>query len=544
MSSTSATFTSAASPAAADALILNALDFVKTLNTKIDSLSEKIDALEQRRKLEKEKAEWMEMLRINEEAKLEAMRRDTAKESVALARIRAMNQTSPEVSTSMTDTAEANVLLQKLDDNGGYSVLPEGGLAEDALMSEEELNVLSEINSEADLVVQIIALFSSVLPDLQVVNSETSPWLRQGTMESKFDMKPDGFITCCGQYVKVKNGMNVKTGFGDVSIHYGVPPKGVWDTITVFEAKLEISMKDWMQVVRYMANLPPGALCVLFDRLNCFLVTSGEKRTIVSIVKMRWVTPNSKSTFISFVRGKSQLWLDRLNSACSLFDVRLPDENAFLGSGATGRVFKVLDSTNSECALKIVDLEMGYSLVHEALLLKAAKKSKVVVDVVEEPKILDNDVGVAFLISPVGKAMNTEQDLSLELCIDIMQSLRKLHDSELWHGDPRLANLIRDPKSNRLLWIDFRESYESSSGFKTRDMEMLCKSIMKLRNDEPLDSSIQTLVKLYEESKAPETEVLARQLAKSCYSVLRCNGVFIEMLQSLLLENSADVCEE
>ena len=148
-------------------------------------------------------------------------------------------------------------------------------------------------------------------------------------------------------------------------------------------------------------------------------------------------------------------WIRLLRSACNVFNVKLVDNDAFLGAGATGRVFKVLRTDNSMVALKIITKDLPLLMI-ESNKMRAAQETGVVATVLEGYNLLDDGNGAGMLISPVGVSISRE-NLTEPIVTSIVRNLFILHRSGLQHGDPRLPNLIWSPKEG-ILWIDLMYS--------------------------------------------------------------------------------------
>ncbi|ORY42648.1 hypothetical protein BCR33DRAFT_301554 [Rhizoclosmatium globosum] len=183
--------------------------------------------------------------------------------------------------------------------------------------------------------------------------------------------------------------------------------------ITILERKLKFTEgRDFGQVIRYLQHLNnhhEGGNAVLFDKTRCWLIRAREKNVLYSIENVDWLAGGSKKKFVNFVHSSLQPWKGLILDDSNHFNVDLVNENAFLGTGATGRVFKVCRTTNGKTnyyALKIVLKPNNLSLISECRMLKAAEKTGVVVSVVGEFKQFGNGTGGGLLISPVGVPVN------------------------------------------------------------------------------------------------------------------------------------------
>ncbi|KAJ3110013.1 hypothetical protein HDU96_006986 [Phlyctochytrium bullatum] len=164
-------------------------------------------------------------------------------------------------------------------------------------------------------------------------------------------------------------------------------------------------------------------------------------------------------------KGISERWSRLVLSACERFGVDLAQDDPFLGAGATARVVKVQCEDGSVAALKVVLSKHLDFLEEEASVLarEACQNTGVAVKLLKPVTLLDDGLGAAILISPVGEPLKRD-DLTKNDIRSIFQSLFKLHQAGILHGDARLPNLIQHQTT--YLWIDFRPG-----GFSRLDMD-------------------------------------------------------------------------
>lgn len=271
----------------------------------------------------------------------------------------------------------------------------------------------------------------------------------------------------------------------------------------------------------YVQRLPPSARAVLFDRTKCWLIKTFNYRAeshssvasginyINSIEEILWVDSGSERVFLDFIVEALNPWMHLLWSACNVFSVNLVDNDAFLGAGATGRVFKVLRADNSMVALKIIRRDLSLLMV-ESTKMKAAENTGVVATVLEDYKLLDNGNGAGMLISPVGVPMSREM-LTEDIVMTIVRHLFILHSAGIQHGDPRVPNLIWSQQ--RFLWIDLMYSTFGSELGWEKDAQILSRSILGLSEKSHLSPQISALISQYSVQKNDEScQALARQL--------------------------------
>jgi tRNA A-37 threonylcarbamoyl transferase component Bud32 len=271
----------------------------------------------------------------------------------------------------------------------------------------------------------------------------------------------------------------------------------------------------------YVQKLPPFARAVLFDRTKCWLIqtfndsaevgsniVSGMNR-INSIDEIVWMNNGSERLFLEFIVEALKPWIDLLWSACNVFNVKLLDSDAFLGSGANGRVFKVRREDNTMVALKIITRDLPL-LIIESQKMKAAEETGVVATVLEEYKLLDNGNGAGMLIFPIGKPISRES-LTESTIMKIFHNLFILHRSGIQHGDPRLPNLIQ--VDEKILWIDLMYSMFDRESRWEQDATMLSRSILGLSEKNSLSQEISELISHYKLKQNDHSwEALAKQL--------------------------------
>ena len=230
---------------------------------------------------------------------------------------------------------------------------------------------------------------------------------------------------------------------------------------------------------------------------------------IHSIDEIVWMDNGSKRLFLEFIVEALHPWIRLLWSACNVFNVKLLDTDAFLGAGATGRVFKVLRcEDNKTIALKIITRDLALQMV-ESQKMKSAEKTGVVATVLEEYKLLDNGNGAGMLILPIGEPISRES-LTEPIVMDIVHNLFVLHSFGIQHGDPRLPNLIQ--VDGKILWIDLMYSMFNHE-FLEKDAIILSRSILGLSEKNSLSGEISSLISQYNlERNEQSCQALAKQL--------------------------------
>ncbi|KAJ3110424.1 hypothetical protein HDU96_006621 [Phlyctochytrium bullatum] len=147
-------------------------------------------------------------------------------------------------------------------------------------------------------------------------------------------------------------------------------------------------------------------------------------------------------------------WVCLIKVACERFDVELKEANAFLGAGATGRVFEVRFKAEKRkrAALKVVLYKNRTFLEKEARALTEAKGTGVVVTLERPFTVFEEGIGAAMVLSEVGNPVNRDK-LKQDDLLKLFLNLLTLHEAGFVHGDARLPNVIQH--KDKYLWIDF-----------------------------------------------------------------------------------------
>ncbi|ETV87618.1 hypothetical protein H257_01125 [Aphanomyces astaci] len=186
----------------------------------------------------------------------------------------------------------------------------------------------------------------------------------------------------------------------------------------------------------------------------------------------------SKALFESFVSDHTSPWVRLLTRACSALGVDVVEGGAFLGRGAHGRVFKVERKADKKVlALKLVDSSSKTALFREELALTNAELTEVV---------------------------------------NLFDLLRRLHEKNIIHGDPRVPNVIvvKDNDKDKLLWIDLVEAVQVTPGFRTTDAAILTRSILRLLHTSLLGEPLESLINEYGQTPTSEN---AHRLATAVF---------------------------
>jgi len=349
---------------------------------------------------------------------------------------------------------------------------------------------------------QFTEILRIVDPDLRIVNSEEYKWLQCSADDPNADLKPDLFscfhplITYRSPY---KNAIEGDRLFGQYrdwnsrsSIHC------IWD------AKWKIDDEAFGEKCKYLqiagqgtkdhAGSPLMLKGILFDADSFWAITSAGNE-IISVVTSEWSRLGSKEFLINFLRP-SDPWMKATLALCETLKVRIEDFSArsvivnesfaILGSGASGRVFRLEDGQ----ALKVV---IGAScdgfeieFLNMEMLSKNPSTKDFVFPVVEnsyKKGVLDGVHYAGYLLSAVGKPFNATSITPAQL-EKIAVSLSALHRQGITHGDARIQNVLLYDGDAR--WIDF---HHSKFQFTTEDLILNDISLLLESLGRPCDST-------------------------------------------------------
>ena len=340
----------------------------------------------------------------------------------------------------------------------------------------------------------LMQLVSEVNPHLRLVNSEFFQWLRCSSGHRKSDMKPDLFsahhpLICFLPAYSNAPVCAVQRLFGKftswqsrVSIHC------IWD------AKWKIDMEAFGEKCKYLQIAGEGCVNhnkvpfqlkgVLFDVEEFWMIRCSTV-CIIDVVKCKWAQSGSKQCLMDFL-SVTDPWLEATNALCEALDVNIeelpvseqaPEQCAFLGAGANGRVFRL----SNGAAMKVVVGPMSDGVEKEYLMmLRCLKHDKVsnlvfpVVNLSYRHGFVGTVAYAGYLLAQEGEKISLP--LTIELKAELAVSLHGLHSHDMIHGDPRIANALM--LGGAVKWIDFRHSDNLSTAISRRhDVYILYESI-------------------------------------------------------------------
>lgn len=261
-----------------------------------------------------------------------------------------------------------------------------------------------------------------------------------------------------------------------------------------FEAKMTMSLhKDLFQcacvandvmVMGAVDRLVHSCNFVLFDQKRVCLLrflphSSGEHAILDELIEFNWNSPGSFLAFMSFIYPtRRPEWVDVLEGTLAHWSVSLRPElslvskkfTAFLGMGATGRVFRVEQGVKVYALKVVLSLLDGSSLDEEVQTIlnyrahddlhhmlpslgiehsSSSTPRDVLFHYVTTSDQGPHTVGSAMLLCTIGVSLydiihglKPDESLQRRFFSCGMFALSQLHRRDLTHGDARLPNMI------------------------------------------------------------------------------------------------------
>jgi hypothetical protein len=338
----------------------------------------------------------------------------------------------------------------------------------------------------------LMEVMNEVDPRLRLLNSERYKWLQCMSNHRPSDMMPDLFSAYYALVEFLKPYKNAPECLAERL--FGKFAN--WDSRSsihcIWDAKWKITMEAFGEKCKYLQIA--GEDCVdhngvalqlrgvLFDVEEFWMIKSSGN-TIVSLVKCKWSENGSRNRLVSFLRVVDP-WLEATTAMCEQLGVAIEDYSyiksplkrcALLGTGANGRVFKL----NNQQVIKIVVGEKSDKVEQEYKLMLSHLGNEVVafhVFPLLEGSYRDGSIRdvkyAGYLLTSEGEHITLPVDSRDAVAV----ALFTLHKSNVIHGDPRIANLLK--LDGDLKWIDFRESQTVTTKISIRhDVEILFKSL-------------------------------------------------------------------
>ncbi len=391
-----------------------------------------------------------------------------------------------------------------------YHVFQEREGAEAAL-DDTVVGALAACTNEHQLVAKLTPHLERIFKNdgVHVVNSEEYSWLRTSE-DRRFNQKPDMMLCDEAIYTKLS-----PWNSGELSLDRRGSDKfgrlSDWvlrDCLAAtFEAKTSIGNSGIGETTNYGnhitfgQNAPPFAKLVLFDKTSFYLleVSSGEN---VTIQECGWTTPGSKELLRSFPFFQSP-WVKLRKAACERWGVTIArdsDGSAWLGHGTFGRVFRVKRSdSDKHMALKLVLPSNAANLSLEmSTMVAAASSCDCVMPIAGEQMKVSGESQISCDFGDLGGAMlllHVGDPVDRAKYGEVIHLLASLHQKNIYHGDPRLANVVQF--GDKMFWIDFFIGKHLTSlppETKQSDMSTLVSSILDVTD---LPTGIGATIKSY-----------------------------------------------
>lgn len=287
-----------------------------------------------------------------------------------------------------------------------------------------------------------------------VVDSQDFPWLSQGSGDR---LKPDGFIVHQA-LAKIRDSAAEEVLEETRALVNGTPvhDRYVEGEVFMIEGKLGLTPKGQLELVDYMNLVGKGVYKGMVIGKNGFWLVKACNWVINERIEGKWTDAGSMELILDFLPPPPLACA--IDSVCQQLQCRISIANtgeSYLGSGASGHVFLV-EKGSKKMAMKLslgpeahgVHLEahklLGYNQREDADDLPLATRENE----------YSGDGITAFLMEPVGQPVipMTNKRGAVALVEQAFGSLLKLHIAKIFHGDPRLENLIRSGRD--LIWVD------------------------------------------------------------------------------------------
>ena len=308
-------------------------------------------------------------------------------------------------------------------------------------------------------------------------DSRNHPWLLPESGNQRNALKPDNFF---GIQALVGSKKSKKSADKEMGIEEGKGERkemekhvATWELHDllwgVAECKVEDCQAGKCELLGYLhhlvnprtlhplskeMNLPLVARGMFYHKKGFYLIKYIFYHFIDEIVRVTsWELPGIPELLVDFFRQGRTLWEQALEKACKDWNLQVRD-NAFLGSGGNGRVFRAWEKEGPdggwvEVAIKISIGEKCDKLQQEAEYLEEfACKSLVRVGAFsrsEKPPF------ACLKLVDVGDPIRKEDCYQEATFKKVLRSLVELHRT-CCHGDARIANAIM--VNENVLWVD------------------------------------------------------------------------------------------
>ena len=457
-----------------------------------------------------------ELEAVRRHAEMMDMIRDVRATNQANAGSNVLSQTYDGLGSRVHCELEKGACIETLMDAKGDESVP--------ILSDEAQNELNKLIEQSEdriyervlvafITPYIFPAFNDNEEKLTLINSESFPWLEPGTIGSKG--KPDMFYTHCAAYVEKTEKcafdaiLNLRNNEENRNC-YKMGNLADWklrDCVRIlFEAKSSLTPKTFGKGVYYIERIcseldsSHEMGLIMFDAEQIWFISVLNGKC-THITKSKWTTQGSLNHLKWFIeKYPACTWAKHLNDACVYHKVQVVEGEGFVGAGADGRVFLVIDSENNKCALKISP-RMEFSS-QRLFTMKSIPFNKVSRYVVPITDIHETKSYVSYIMPQIGNKL--ELPIKLEELKYLFESLKALHINGIVHGDPRLPNIVE--VEGNLKWIDFSRSMyydkdERSGNFFNdikRDLEIFLKSVLNMPQNSNLGEDWKSVISEYD----------------------------------------------
>jgi hypothetical protein len=417
--------------------------------------------------------------------------------------------------------AHGQTILKKIEDRGICKLFEKEGKA---VLTEEELMEVKSSTSEHALVDKLTPHFERLFKEFAVVNSETIQWLSTGLGAPQ---KPDLFVCPISFYERRKTpspSNDGKTVYSNLYRYGVIKDTRLYDGIIILDCKLSCNNTAFGELCIHLEhlgqkqNIPTRGM--LFSKEEFWLYEQ-ERGVPVQFLKGGWTDSGSEAAIQFFFEKILGPFRD-IDNVCKELNMRVLDphtdrnyDTGFLGQGGFGRVIRVLPLADTSLQVNEPDMyamkfvqninNNSTQLIQEhRRLYNHHKQCQCGLIATSTERLIMTQMNITgFVFGPVGLTVNRAFvfDGNKIYLKDILMALYGLHSHKppIYHGDPRLPNLILH--ESKLIWIDLIE-YDTDANISSieyaRDMNILIKSLCPSLNMD--NHNLCELIKAYSEN--------------------------------------------
>lgn len=359
---------------------------------------------------------------------------------------------------------------------------------------------------------------------LVLVNSEAFVWLdnHKAPLRPNLRSKPDLFVTYAPFFTarrSIEDGSPLLYGvLADRSLQLD---GGVRE---LYAAKLKLTDAAFGELCRYHQLCGEGLCRGMLLGRNGFWLYKSCSGSPIKLIKSTWAAAGSRELISSFFSDESAPPLvSLLRVLLRHFDARVRFGDAFLGAGATGRVFAVTVGPDRQLMALKVAVGVEHSVLEDehSKLAAARALGAPVVSVVPSSLCMRKEGGGYLMREVCSKFVPT----SATRIRQAFAALADLHCKGVFHGDARTANLLVDGAS--LKWADFMHaviadkskalSNDSLLLLAQKDALALASSILRCSPDD-LPSPVVQAVIAYASDRPFPSSAASVACAAACFS--------------------------